>query len=196
MKYIKTITTLWLAALPLLNCSQKPKFESVKNNIYEELMAKKRKLGEKGVLAEVALSESKNQQTGINKVELEARARLSRTLESRTSSLQKKFQEEVGREFSDHFSQAVKNVSDQTLRGATLVETRFERNEEGVYRVYGLMILDSELYEKALAGALDADKADKDRWRASRAYKDLNDEVAAYREWKKQEAAPTAGQAL
>ena len=67
MKPIKTLILLLAATLPLLHCSHKPKFEPVKNNVYEELQAKKRKLGEKGVLAEVAISDSRNLQTGINK---------------------------------------------------------------------------------------------------------------------------------
>ncbi|MDB5048265.1 MAG: putative lipoprotein [Fibrobacteres bacterium] len=194
MNGLKTITAAVLAALALLNCSHKPKFEPAKNDLFGELQGKKRKLNEKGVAAEVAIGESRNLQAGIDKAELEARAKLSRSLESKTSSLQKKFQEEVGREFSDHFSEAVKNISDQTLRGTTLQETRFEQNGEGVYRVYGLMILDSDLYMKALAGELEADKATRDRFRASRAYKELNEEVDAFREWKKKEAAPQTAQ--
>ncbi len=185
-----TLVVSLLSALPLLNCSHKPKFQPVKNDIFGELQTKKKKLGEKGILAEVAIGESRNLQAGIDKTELETRAKLSRALESKTSSLQKKFQEEVGREFSDHFSQAAKTISDQMLRGSTLQETRFEQNSEGTYRVYGLMVLDSDLYMKAMAGELEADKANRDRWRASKAYKELNDEVAAFQEWKRQEAAP------
>jgi hypothetical protein len=187
-----TVAIYFLATLCLLNCSHKPKFQPVKNDIFGELQNKKKKLAEKGILAEVAIGESRNLQTGIDKTELEARAKLSRALESKTSSLQKKFQEEVGREFSDHFSQAAKTISDQMLRGSTLQETRFEQNAEGTYRVYGLMVLDSDLYMKAMAGEFEADKANRDRWRATKAYKDLNAEVAAFQEWKRQEAAPPA----
>jgi hypothetical protein len=201
MTHLKTIAACLLAALPLLHCTSKPKFEPAKNDLYGELQSKKRKLNEKGVAAEVAIGESRTLQTGIAKAELEARAQLSRSLESKTSSLQKKFQEEVGREHSDHFSQAVKNISDQMLRGTSLQETRFEQNGEGTYRVYGLMVLDSDLYMKALAGELEADKATRDRFRASKAYKELNDELKAFQEWKAregeshpQDAAPQAAQ--
>ncbi len=190
MKNLKTLALCLAAALPLLNCSHKPKFEPTKNDLYGELQKKKMKLNEKGLIAEVAIGESKNLQTGIDKAELEARAKLSRSIESKTSSLQKKFQEEVGREFTDHFSQVVKNVSDQLLHGTTLQETRFEQNGEGTYRVYGLMILDAEMYMKALANELDADKANRDRFRASKAYKELNEEVNAFQEWKRKEATP------
>lgn len=192
MNRLKTLSACLVAALPLMHCSQKPKFEATKNDLYGELQAKKRKLNEKGVVAEVAIAESRALQTGIDKAELEARARLARSLESKTSSLQKKFQEEVGREFSDHFSQTVKSISDRMLRGTSLADTRFEQDGEGNYRVYGLMVLDSDLYLKSLSGELDADKATRDRFRASRAYKELNDEIRAFQEWKQQEAGARA----
>ena len=192
MNRLKTLSACLVAALPLLHCSQKPKFETTKNDLYGELQNKKRKLNEKGVVAEVAIAESRNLQTGIDKAELEARAKLSRSLESKTSSLQKKFQEEVGREFSDHFSQTVKSISDRMLRGTSLTDTRFEQDGEGNYRVYGLMVLDSDLYLKSLSGELDADKAMRDRFRASRAYKELNDEIRAFQEWKQAEAGARA----
>jgi hypothetical protein len=196
MRPLKTLALCLVGTLPFIHCSNKPKFEQVKNDIFGELQKKKIKLAEKGILAEVAIGESRNLQTGIDKTELEARAKISRALESKTSSLQKKFQEEVGREFSDHFSQTAKTISDEMLRGTSLQETRFEQNGEGLYRVYGLMILDSDLYMKSLAGELEADKANRDRWRASKAYKELNDEVTAYQAWKKQESAGPGQQGL
>ncbi len=188
----KTLTASLLLTLPLLNCSSKPKFTPAHDDLLGRMQAKKQKLNDKGILAEVALGESKNLQTAIDKAELEARARLARSMESKNSSLQKAFQEEVGREYSEHFSQAVKNVADDLLRGTTLVETPFEQNGEGVYRVCGLMVMDGDLYAKALANELEADKAMRDRFRASKAYKELNDEIRAFEEWKKSESAPAA----
>ncbi len=193
---IKHIAVILVVTLPLTHCSNKPKFDPVKNDRYGELQAKKQKLNEKGILAEVAIGESKNLQTGIDKTELEARAKLSRSMESKTSSLQKKFQEEVGKDISDHFSQVVKTISDEMMRGSTMQETSFEQNADGLYRVYGLMILDSQLYMKAMAGEMEADKANRDRWRASKAYKELNDEVTAFQQWKKQEATQPTTQGM
>lgn len=194
MDRLKTLSLCLAAALPLLHCSQKPKFAAAGNDAYGELQIKKRKLNEKGVVAEVAIAESRALQTAIDKAELEARAGISRSLESKTSSLQKRFQEETGREFSDHFSQTVKSVSDRMLRGASLTDTRFERDGEGNYRVYVLMVLDSDLYLKSLSGEMDADKAMRDRFRASRAYKELNEEIRAFQEWKREEAGPRAAE--
>jgi hypothetical protein len=87
-------------------------------------------------------------------------------------------------------------VSDRVLRGTTLAETPFEQNGEGIYRVYGLMVLDAEAYAKILANELEADKAMRDRWRASRAYKELNEEIEAFQKWKKGEYPPETAQGL
>lgn len=192
MRSLKMMAAGLLLALPLVNCSHKPKFEPAKDNLLEKMQARKKKLNDKGMLAEVALGESPDLQTAMDKAELAARAKLARAVESRTSSLQKRFQEEVGGDHAEHFSQAVKSVSDQVLRGSSLAETPFEQDGEGLYRVCGLMVLDADLYAKALGSQLDADKALRDRWRASKAYKELDAEIAAYREWKKTEAAPGA----
>lgn len=190
MRRLMTLALGALVALPLLNCSQKPKFEPAKNDILGGLQAKKRKLNGKGVMAEVAIGESRKLQTAIHKAELEARAMLGRSLEAKTSSLQKRFEEEVGAEYLDHFSQAVKSVTDQVITGTTLQETPFEQDAEGNYRVYGLMVLDSEAYLKGLADAMAANQAMKARWRASKGYKELDDEIAAFRDWKRQKGAP------
>lgn len=195
MRRIQTLAACLLAVLAV-NCARKPEFKPAKDDLLAGLQGRKKKLNDKGVLAEVAVAESRDLQVAINKAELEARAKLGRAIESKASSLQKKFQEEAGGELSDHFSQTVKSLSDQVLQGTTLVETPFERDGEGNYRVYGLMVVDTEAYGKALAGRLEADKAMRDRWRASRAYKDLNDEIAAYQEWKRREAAPPAAGGL
>jgi len=188
---IKSIIISVTAGLLFFSCASKQKFEPVKNNYMKKLQAKKKKYNKKGIPAEIALGESLDLQTAINKAELEARARIARSVESKTSSLQKKFQDEAGDEFLDHFSQATKNITDRVLRGSTLMDSPFERNKEGVYRVYGLMVLDYDIYAKTLEDEIAANKAMKARWLASKAYKDLNEEVKEYNEWKKSQSPLT-----
>jgi len=191
----KLIILAGLFSLVFWNCSgNKPKFKAASNNHLEKLQKKKNKFNKKGILAEIAIGESTNLQVAINKAELEARAKLSRSVESKTSSLQKKFQEEVGNEFLDHFKQVAKTVTDRVMHGTSLVETPFEKNGDGVYRVYGLMVLDYELYAKALSGEISANNAMKTRWQASRAYQELEDEVKAYQQWKQEQNRPPAPQ--
>jgi hypothetical protein len=158
-------------------------------NNYEEaymnLLAKKKQLNSQGVLAEVATFASRDLQTGINKVELETRAMLTRSLETKTSSLQKSFREEAGEEFLEHFTTATKSISSRVLTGTTLSEVPFFKEDNGKYRVVGLMIMDPKVFAEALAAEAEANEAMKVRFHASKAYKNLNDEVAAYENFKK-----------
>ena len=185
---MKKISLLLVAALALVLSACGGSDKPMGNN-YEEaymnLMAKKKQLNAQGVLAEVATFGSRDLQTGINKVELETRAMLTRSLESKTSSLQKSFREEAGEEFLEHFTTATKTVSSRILTGTTLSEVPFFKEDNGKYRVVGLMIMDPKVFAEALAAEAEANEAMKVRFHASKAYKNLNDEVAAYENFKK-----------
>lgn len=80
----------------LTGCAAKIKGGLDDEDPYARLSAKKNRLMSDGILAEIAVAKSKDLQTGINKVELEARGKLTRAVEAKTSTLQKQFKEEVG----------------------------------------------------------------------------------------------------
>ncbi len=187
-KKLQPVALLLVASMTLFHCSSKPKFDPVKNDIYGDMQNRKKKLADKKIISEIGIGESLKFQIGIDKAELDARAKLSRSLETKVTTLQKKFQEEVGGDLADHFSETVKSISDQIIRGTSISETHFEQNSEGNYRVYSLIILDADLYAKALAEQLSAQKALQDRFRATVAYRELNDEAKAFQEWKQKEA--------
>jgi hypothetical protein len=154
------------------------------------LTAQKNKLMKEGILAEVAVAKSKDLQTGINKVELETRGKMTRSIEAKTSTLQKQFKEEVGPEFLDHFSQVSKSVASTVLSGTTLIETPY-REKKGEYEVYGLMVLDAKAFKDAIAAQLAANEAMKTRWLASKAYEELQKEADAFDRFKRDMQGPT-----
>jgi len=154
------------------------------------MMVKKNKLAKTGVLSEVAIAESRDLQTGIDKVELETRGKLARSLESRTLSLQKQFKEEVGEDYVDHFSQATKNITSKIIKGSTLIETVYQEINEGEFRVFGIMAMDPKLFAEALSQEMAANEAMKNRWLASKAYEDLSAEAVAFEKWKKEQTYP------
>jgi hypothetical protein len=152
------------------------------------MMKKKKELNAQGVLAEYATFTSKDLQTGINKVELETRAMLTRSLETKTSSLQKSFREEAGEEYLEHFTTATKSISSRVLSGTSMNDIQFLKDEETKkYRIVGLMIMDPKVFAEALKAEAEANEAMKVRFHASKAYKNLNDEIAAYDDWKKKQ---------
>lgn len=189
MKFTTVLISLALSVL-LVACgsSNTQKTDDKTGDYLVEMMQKKKELNAQGVLAEYATFTSKDLQTGINKVELETRAMLTRSLETKTSSLQKSFREEAGEEYMEHFTTATKSVSSRVLTGTSMNDIKFIKDEETKkYRVVGLMVMDPKIFAEALKAEAEANEAMKVRFHASKAYKSLNDEVAAYDDWKKKQ---------
>jgi hypothetical protein len=189
MKFTTILISIVVSIL-LVSCGGS-NTQKVENKTSEHLllmMKKKKELNSQSILAEYATFTSKDLQTGINKVELEARAMLTRSLETKTSSLQKSFREEAGEEYLEHFTTATKSISSRVLTGTSLTDVKFLKDEETKkYRVVGLMVMDPKVFAEALAAEAEANEAMKVRFHASKAYKNLNDEVAAYEDWKKKQ---------
>jgi hypothetical protein len=198
MKTCKLISAFMLAGIIILTgCGgNKPKLQGTTDSKdpLGELMAKKQELMEKGILAEVATAESQDLQTAINKVELETRGMLTRALESKNASLQKRFNEEVGEEYLEHFTQVTKNVASRVLQGTTLLETPYHETKEDKYRAFGIMVMNPKVYADALAAEMAANEAMKTRWLASKAYKELEKEAAAFEKFKAEQKSGMTGQ--
>ena len=165
-------------------CSSSWKGSAGSDEPYGQFMKKKHKLSKKGILSAIGLAESQDLQTAIHKSELEARGELSRILESKNSSLQKSFRDEVGAEFSQHFQEVTKNVSSAFIAGSSIEEVRYKEDDDGRYKAFALIILDPEEYAKTLEAKMAAQKAMKTRFLASKAYKELTEEIEAYEEYK------------
>ena len=159
-----------------------------------KMMGKKADLAAKGIVASVASASSVDLQTAIDKVELDCRVQIARSLDSKVMSLQERFKEEVGGEYNDHFSSATKTVTSKVLVGTTLVENPYHKTEDGKYEVIGLMVLDPKIFKDALAEELSAEQAMKTRFMASKAYADLDKEAKDYDEYKKGMTPPASGQ--
>lgn len=162
-----------------------------KENPNTILMDKKRDLNSKGVVAEVASSKSGDLQMAREKVEQASRAQLARSLEAKVTTLQSQFKEEAGEEFLEHFKSVSKTVTSRVLNGTTLSDFEYVEQEGGKYEGWGLMIMDPKLFRDALAEEMNADKAMKTRFMATKAYEELDKEVAQYENFKK-ENTPSA----
>jgi hypothetical protein len=197
MKTFKFISITMITAILILSgCASKPKMKGTRKSSdpLGKLMKKKQELLKKGILSEVATAESEDLQTAINKVELETRGALTRALESKNSNLQKRFIEEVGEEYLEHFTQVSKNVANRVLQGSTLMQNPYHETKDGNYRVYGIMVMDPKAFANALAAEMAANKAMKTRWLASKAYKELDEEARAFEKFKAEQEAGMRGQ--
>lgn len=131
----------------------------------------------------VATAESKDMQVSVDKAQAAARASLAQQMETKFSGLQKRFSEEVGQsgsaEFLDQFTSAYKLVTSQELTG-TRVKEQETLPGEGIYRTFVMMELPIGPANKALRDKLASQQALYTRFRATQAFKDLNEEIEKY----------------
>ena len=121
-------------------------------------------------------STSRDMQASRDRASQAARAMIAQTLETEFSSLTRRFQEEVGTEleaqYLDQFTQAMQDVTEQTLRGVTIKETEM-LNEGGVFRCYVLVELDYAQVERMLAAQIRQNEQLLTRMRSTEVFQQL-----------------------
>lgn len=130
-----------------------------------------------------ATSTSKNMQLAINKAKTQAQTSLAQQLEVRLGNLTKQFQEEVGTgedsELLEQFTSATKVVTKQTLNGARTDQQELIP-EKGIYRAYVLMSLPIGAANQLLMDKVKANDKLYTRFRATKAFDELNKELEAF----------------
>jgi hypothetical protein len=139
-------------------------------------------------LLAAATAESRDLQLAIDKAQAAGRAQIAQQMESKFEGLAKRFQEETGlvaqAELLDQFNQTYKLVVSQELTGTHAKEQRVLPSE-GIYRAYVLMEMPIGEANKALLAKLATKDALNTLFRATQAYKELNEEIQKYEQSKK-----------
>ncbi len=127
----------------------------------------------------------------IDKAVTSARAEIARQYEVKVTGLTKSFQEEIGSsedsEINQLFSQTIKTVVSTTLMGSRASKTTHVRDGNN-YRAYVLVEYPIGAANQAFMNALKANQNMYTRFRASEAFKEMDEEVQKYEEWKKDQA--------
>lgn len=135
-----------------------------------------------------ATATSRDMELAVNKAETEARGKIGRQMEVKVKSMQKKFEEEVGEAESSQllqqFTQVTKTVVSTELTGSTVKEKKIVKDGDN-WRVYVLMQYPIGDAQKAFLTNLSKNKELYTRYRSTQAFKELDDEVKKYEEWKK-----------
>ncbi len=135
-----------------------------------------------------ATAVSRDLQISINKAQAEGRNLLAQQLEVKYGALNKRFTEEVGRagdaQLLDQYTQVYKAVVSQVLYGSR-PRQQVLRTEADVYRAFVLMELPLGEMAKKLMDQIKAQEQLYTRFRASEAFKELDDEVQRYEAWKR-----------
>jgi hypothetical protein len=142
----------------------------------------------------VATATSQDMQLASDKAAVAARADIARQTEVKVSGMQKRFDQEVGigenSQLMQQFTQATKTVVSQSLSGSR-VKSQKPCRDGAVWRSYVLMEYPIGAANQALLGQIRANDLMRTQFEASKAYKELDDEVQKYEEWKKTQAIPT-----
>jgi len=134
---------------------------------------------------------SEGMQTALDKAKVRARGDLASTLEVRFQGLTEDFQEEVGEEYLNQFTQAQRTIVNQFLVGTEARETELTQ-EGGRYRAYALMEMPIGKASQELMSKLQQNEELYTRFRASEAFDRLQDQIEKY-EKAQEEAAQTKG---
>lgn len=175
---MKKIITICVAAL-LFGCASTPQ-EKTADMLIEMQMKKTNLIKKQHIPAGLGIGVSKNEQIAMEKADQNARVDLAKEVDAQMKSLTKMFKEEVGGDVADHFQSASKTVVDTRLNGATLTEIKVETLEDGSFKIYGIMTIETDLVADYLKSLQDADAAnealkEKIRAAANKAYAELDE---------------------
>ena len=128
---------------------------------------------------------STQMQLALDKAKVGARADIAQQLETKVSVLVKSFQEEVGSgedaELNAFYSQTMKNIANQTLKGSRVREQKIVPESGGMFRAYMLMELPLVEFNQNVVKKVKNLQL-YDRFRASQAFEDLETDIEKYQE--------------
>lgn len=139
----------------------------------------------------VATATSRDLQTAVDKAKQDGRVDIARQLDVRVAGLSKRFIEDTGldedAELLGMFTQVSKTVVSDSLSGTRLTKQKLNR-ESGTYRAYVEMEMPIGEANARFMEKIRSHERLHTRVRASDAFQELDREVQAYEEWKREQA--------
>ena len=177
---MKKLIVAALAAFLMIGCSSTPQEKSA-SKLIEMQMLKKKYLKDH-VPAGMGIGVSTDEQIAMEKADQNARVDLAKEIDAQTKALIKNFKEDVNDQVAEHFQSTSKTVVNTHMSGATLTDVQVETDENGHFKIYGIMTLDANLVEELIkslqaAGQYDDAVANKIREAANKAYAELDAEI-------------------
>lgn len=131
----------------------------------------------------VGTFESPSMKLAINQAHAVGRAEIAKQLTIKVSAVEKDFEEQAGppknADVSAASKEMFKTVTSETLIGSRVKEQRIIP-KDGTYQVFALMELSTGATNQAMLAKMNADKALLSRFRATKAYQELDAEVKQY----------------
>jgi hypothetical protein len=136
---------------------------------------------------------SQDMQLALDKALTDGRAEIARQTELKVQGLQKRFDEEVGvnadAQLMSQFTQANKTVVSTSLTGSRLKTQKLCKDGD-LWRAYVLVEYPIGAANEALVQQIKKNNDMHTRLRSSQTFKELDEDVVKYEEWKKQQQAP------
>ncbi len=137
---------------------------------------------------------SQDLQLAVDKATTAARTEIGREVETQISGLQKKFDEETGfgkdAQLLQQFTEASKTVVSTSLSGSQVIKQK-QLKDGDMWRAYVLVQYPVGAANEALQQQIKNNEQMYTRFRSSQTFKELDDEVQKYNDWKKQQQPPS-----
>lgn len=139
---------------------------------------------EDGVVATLGEGVSSRQDLAKEKAIIDANGKLAQALELKVSDLRKKFSEEISNnekaEINEAYSQATKQIAVQVMKGVITKKTKYLEMDDKKVRAGVIQIISPKALVQSLNDEMKNQPLLYERFRASKAYEELNNEVKEY----------------
>lgn len=153
---------------------------------FAELQNMANQINKQGGVASVGMGTSTRMDFAKDKATTDAQGGMSESFETKVSRLKQSFLEEVGSndsEINETFSTVTKAVSKQTLTGARVLKTIYNKDKKtGKYMAGVLLSIDPKTINQSLLDEMSKEQKLYQRFRSSQAFDELQKEMDNYEE--------------
>jgi hypothetical protein len=140
-------------------------------------------------LYEPATATSQDMQLSVDKAVQAGRTGIGRQVETKIQAIQKRFQEETGvgedAQLLDQMTQASKTVVSTSLTGSKEINKKIIKDGK-MWRAYVLVQYPLGAAQEAFKAQIQKQEQLYTRFRATQVYKEMDEDVAKYEQWKKE----------
>jgi hypothetical protein len=146
-----------------------------------ELEELKRDLESKNVPCGIGIGESTDEMVARNVSTDEARTELAKSVDVHVQRLSESYAQNVGNEAKKIWEEAVRQITDQHVKGARVYKTLAQYNKENShFKIYSLIVLDPALFKAAVQEAAARDEEFELRVKKDEMMAKLDANIAEY----------------
>ena len=146
-----------------------------------ELEDIKRSLESKNIPCGIGIGESSDEMVARNVSSDEARTEVAKSIDVHVQRLSESYAQNVGNEAKKIWEEAVRQITDQHVKGSNVYKTVVQYNKENShYKIYSLIILDPSLLKAAITDAMARDEEFEMRVKKDEMMSKLDANIAEY----------------